>query len=154
MTSIFHWRIQDKKIVNIIWKMVILKLVKEIERDVFRPVTSVRQRKKSESPWRYRHCRILEVCRTLVIHEHRNGTCSPSSLCGSLVEHRSAESEDLRFAPWSCSMPKNRTYFEGSSFVDMLASHIAFTLGLDSVRKRYPSKFVWLLSKVKNHFLR
>ena len=42
---------QDKKIVNIIRKMVILKLVKEIERDVFRPVTSVRQRKKSEFLW-------------------------------------------------------------------------------------------------------
>ena len=46
----FSLKMQDKKIVNIIRKMVILKLVKEIEKDVFRPVTSVRQRKKSESP--------------------------------------------------------------------------------------------------------
>ena len=43
---------QDKNIVNIIRKMVILKLVKEIEKDDFRPVTSVRQRKKIRVPMR------------------------------------------------------------------------------------------------------
>ena len=46
---------QEKKIVNIIRKMVILKLVKEIEKDDFRPVTSVRQRKKIRVPMRNIH---------------------------------------------------------------------------------------------------
>ena len=38
---------------------------------------------------------ILAVCRTRVIYELFNGPCSPSSLCGSVVEHRSAVSDSL-----------------------------------------------------------
>ena len=40
---------------------------------------------------------IPEVCRTRVTYEHHNGRRSPESLCGSVVQHRSAESEGLRF---------------------------------------------------------
>ena len=40
---------------------------------------------------------ILTICRTRVIYELRYGPCSPQSLCGSVVEHRSTESEGLRF---------------------------------------------------------
>ena len=40
---------------------------------------------------------IVAVCRTLVIYELRNGPCPPKSLWGSVVKHRSAESENLRF---------------------------------------------------------
>ena len=36
---------------------------------------------------------ILAVCRTLIIYELRNVLCTPESLCGSVVEHRSAEFE-------------------------------------------------------------
>ncbi|RMX48388.1 hypothetical protein pdam_00025815, partial [Pocillopora damicornis] len=36
---------------------------------------------------------ILAVCWTCVIYELRKGHCLPWSLCGSLVKHRSAESE-------------------------------------------------------------
>ena len=38
---------------------------------------------------------ILAVCRTRVIYELFDGPCSPSSLCGSVVEHRSAVSDSL-----------------------------------------------------------
>ena len=38
---------------------------------------------------------ILAVCRTRVIYELLNGPCSPSSLCSSVVEHRSAVSDSL-----------------------------------------------------------
>ena len=40
---------------------------------------------------------ILAVCRTRVIYELLNEPCSPQSLCGSVVEHGSSESEGLRF---------------------------------------------------------
>ena len=40
---------------------------------------------------------IVAVCRTLVIYELRNGPRPTKSLCVSVVEHRSAESESLRF---------------------------------------------------------
>ena len=36
---------------------------------------------------------ILEVCRTRVIYELHIRPCSPYSLCGSVTEHRSTESE-------------------------------------------------------------
>ena len=40
---------------------------------------------------------ILAICRTCVIFKFRSEPRSPQSLCGSVVEHRSAESEGLRF---------------------------------------------------------
>ena len=40
---------------------------------------------------------IQAVCWTRVIYELRKGNCLPYSLCGSVVKHRSAESEGLRF---------------------------------------------------------
>ena len=40
---------------------------------------------------------IVAVWRTLVIYELRNGPRPTKSLCVSVVEHRSAESESLRF---------------------------------------------------------
>ena len=43
--------------------------------------------------WRYQHCWSW----TCVIFKLRSGPRSPQSLCGSVVEHQSAESEGLRF---------------------------------------------------------
>ena len=63
--------------------MVSFDLGKEIEKDVFLFVTSVGKRKTSESP------RGIEP-QTFGFRAHRN-------LCGSVVEHPSAESEGLRF---------------------------------------------------------
>ena len=40
---------------------------------------------------------ILAICRTCVIFKLRSEPRSPQSLCGSVVEHQSAESEGLRF---------------------------------------------------------
>ena len=43
---------------------------------------------------------ILAICRTGLIYELRKlRTCSPRILCGSVVEHQSAESEDLGSIP-------------------------------------------------------
>ena len=67
---------------------------------------------------------ILEVCRTRVTYELHNGRRSPESLCGSVVQHRSAEFEGLRFhSSWglrifSLSLARDKTqnillyYFE------------------------------------------
>ena len=64
-------------------EMVSFELGKEIEKDVFLFVTSEGKRKTSESP------RGIEP-QTFGFRAHRN-------LCGSLVEHPSAESDGLRF---------------------------------------------------------
>ena len=40
---------------------------------------------------------ILTVCRTRFIYELRNRSCPPLSLCGSVAEHRSVESDGLSF---------------------------------------------------------
>ena len=67
------------------------KLGKEIQKGVLSSCHERgTQRKKSTSL-------ILAVCRTGVIHEIRKGPCSPQSVCGLVVEHRSTESERLRF---------------------------------------------------------
>ena len=39
---------------------------------------------------------ILAVCRTRIMHELQSGPGPPQTLRGSAVEHRRAESEDLR----------------------------------------------------------
>ena len=62
--------------------LVSFELGKEIEKDVFLFVTSVGKRKTSESP------RGIEP-QTFGFRAHRN-------LCGSVVEHPSAESDGLR----------------------------------------------------------
>ena len=40
---------------------------------------------------------ILTVCRTRVIYKLRDRSRSPWGICGSVVQHRSAESEGLNF---------------------------------------------------------
>ena len=57
---------------------------------------------------------ILAVCRTRVIYKLRDRPRSPWGLCGSVVQHRSAESEGLRFdSSWGlCStLVKRRKKF-------------------------------------------
>ena len=75
---------------------------------------------------------ILAVCWTRVIYELRKGNCLPYSLCGSVVKHRSAESEGLRFdSSWgmfSLSYARDETkntflFF----FTDLKTNHL-FTL--------------------------
>ena len=46
--------------------------------------------------WRYRH-RWSQPCAGRVLYELRNRLRSPQSLCGSEVEHRSADSAGLKF---------------------------------------------------------
>ena len=69
--------------VNRIRDLVSFELGKEIEKDVFLLVTSEGKRITSESPWG--------------IEPQTFGFCAHLSLCGSVVEHSSAESEGLRF---------------------------------------------------------
>ena len=81
--------------------MVSFELGKELKKDVFHLVTNVGQRF-------YKHYAIdiadpssmQDAC-----HELRNRPRSPWSLCGSLIEHWSAESEGLRFdSSWGYRM--------------------------------------------------
>ena len=72
--------------VNRIRDLVSFELGKEIEKDVFLLVTSEGKRITFESPWG--------------IEPQTFGFCAhlrPLSLCGSVVEHPSTESESLRF---------------------------------------------------------
>ena len=68
---------------NRIRDLVSFELNKEIEKDIFLLVTNVGKRITSESP--------------RGIEPQTFGFCAHLSLCGSLVEHSSAESEGLRF---------------------------------------------------------
>ena len=70
MTRILHTarisNVDSVIFVNIIREMLSFEPCKEIEKDFFRPVTSVEQRKNSESSWGI-ELLILAVCRTRVI---------------------------------------------------------------------------------------
>ena len=70
MTSILYTarisNVDSVIFVNIIREMLSFEPCKEIEKDFFRPVTSVEQRKNSESSWGI-ELLILAVCRTRVI---------------------------------------------------------------------------------------
>ena len=71
----------------------------------------------------------------VLVYEFRNRSCSPWSLCGSVVEHRSAESEGLRFDSskglriFSLSHVRNETknnflYF----FIELKTYHFSYHL--------------------------
>ena len=71
----------------------------------------------------------------VLVYEFRNRPCSPLSLCGSVVEHRSAESEGLRFDSskgliiFSLSHVRNETknnflYF----FIELKTYHFSYHL--------------------------
>ena len=62
---------------------------------------------------RYRHCWSWQYAGR-VTYERRNRPSSPWSLCGSEVEHRSAESEGLRF---DSSWTRRKTSFFKKIFV-------------------------------------
>ena len=107
-----------------------------IEGDVFRLVTSVGQRKNyllSLLFYLQKHdaVDILAVCRTRVMYELRNGPRSPKSLCGSVVEYRSAETEGLRFhSSWELR-----------------------TFSLSQARDRTKNIFLYFLTELKIYYL-
>ena len=74
---------------------------------------------------------ILAVCRTRVMYELRNGPRPPKSLCGSVVEYRSAETEDLRFhSSWELR-----------------------TFSLSHARDRTKNIFLYFLTELKIYYL-
>ena len=107
-----------------------------IEEDVFRLVTSVGQRENyplSLLFYLQKHdaVDILAVCRTRVMYELRNGPRAPKSLCGSVVEYRSAETEGLRFhSSWELR-----------------------TFSLSHARDRTKNIFLYFLTELKIYYL-
>ena len=74
---------------------------------------------------------ILAVCRTRVMYELRNGPRPPKSLCGSVVEYRSAETEGLRFhSSWELR-----------------------TFSLSHARDRTKNIFLYFLTELKIYYL-
>ena len=71
----------------------------------------------------------------VLVYEFRNRPCSPWSLCGSVVEHRSAESEGLRFDSskglriFSLSHVRNETKNNFLySFIELKTYHFSYHL--------------------------
>ena len=64
----------------------------------------------------------------LALHELRNGLCSPWSLCGSVVEHRSTEPEGL----WFDSSWKLNIFFVPRSWQDEKTSFTNFFTELET----------------------
>ena len=129
---------------------VLVKIDKNLEKDVFRLITSVGRRKNSEFPWGIEPQTFgfrAPILSLISIHKHDSiDIADPSSmhslksLCGSVVEHRSADLRGIRRSEVPFLMG-TQDFFSSSNdyenmqniflyfFIELKTYHLSYSIG-------------------------